>query len=74
MNDTHGGQGQLFAAPDTTEANDMTAKTPRSPSPRKRDGKRRETAESMAKRQREISVSEHLGLADGRPHRHADAM
>jgi len=60
MSDTQGGQGQLFTGTNsTTEAADkMTAKTNKSGSPRKRRVGRTETAESMAKRQREISVSE----------------
>ncbi|GAB4149275.1 MAG: DNA topoisomerase VI subunit B [Planctomycetota bacterium] len=60
MTSTGSGQGQLFAEPDITEAGDMAtrkAKTGAS-SPGKARGPRSETAESMARRQREISVSE----------------
>lgn len=56
---SHGsGQGQLFAGPDSSKAADdmATKKAAKAPSKGKRS--RTETAESMAKRQREISVSE----------------
>jgi DNA topoisomerase-6 subunit B len=59
MTDNHGGQGQLFAEPDpTTEAADDMASPNKTPGAGKRTEPRAETAETMAKRQREISVSE----------------
>ncbi len=54
------GQGQLFAESDSTEVADMATKKAASSKGRAKQagGARSETAESMAKRQREISVSE----------------
>ena len=65
MNDTKSGQGQLFAAQDTApETTDTMAEKPSEKTPVEKTpaGKtpagKTETAETMAKRQREISVSE----------------
>ncbi|MEZ6037944.1 MAG: DNA topoisomerase VI subunit B [Planctomycetota bacterium] len=65
MSNNHGGQGQLFAGSDTQEstaevraADEMAEDKAKQKPEAKKPGTRTETAESMAKRQREISVSE----------------
>ena len=52
------GQGQLFAETNQAEADDMATTKAKAGSSKRTRGPRTETAESMAKQQREISVSE----------------